>query len=88
MVIIEQNKNGRVYIDQFEIKRLSMLFLKENFPSIKDLFIGFDGNKMKLNFSNDSNLNIDDLGKIRHDLIIFLQTNVHFDLKQLDINVI
>lgn len=87
-MIVEQNSRGRIMVDKFEIKRLAVNFINENYEIFECVDVKVDTPKMEIILRAKQDYHLDVLSTIRTSLVEMYKSRVHFDIKQLDISII
>lgn len=87
-MIIEQNSRGRISIDKFEIKRLAVNYITENYTDFDCVDVVVNNPKIEITLRAKQDYYLNVLEDMRSDLVTMYKTKVHFDIKQLDISII
>lgn len=87
-MIVEQNSRGRIYIDTFELKKLTSDFVNENYRMFEAIEVKVSNPNMHVTLRVLDEYRIEVLNDIRSDILEMLKLRVHLDIKQLDITIL
>ncbi len=87
-MIVEQNSRGRIFIDSFEVKKLAVNYITDNFNSFDCIDVKVKNPNMEITLRACTDYPLDTLNEVRIQLIEMYKTRVHLDIKQLDITIL
>ncbi len=87
-MVVEQNSRGRIFIDSFEVKRICVNFIRENFDKFECIDVKAGSPKFEIVLKANEDYRIDRLDIVRNEIIAMFKERVHLDIKQLDITIL
>lgn len=87
-MIIESNSRGRILIDKFEVKRIAINYIQNNYKEFECIDVKIKNLTMKISLRAIEDYRIGELEEIRCSVINMFKERVHLDIKQLDLVVL
>ncbi|WOO89246.1 hypothetical protein R2F61_00660 [Mollicutes bacterium LVI A0078] len=87
-MVVEQNSRGRIMVDTFEIKRIAVNHIKDNYSQFECIDVKINNPQMELTLRARTDYKIELLDEMRNDIIAMFKQRVHFDIKQLDLAIL
>ncbi len=87
-MVVEQNSRGRIIIDTFEVKRIAINHIKENYTEFECIDVKINNPQMEITLRARTDYKIESLEVMRNDIIAMFKDRVHFDIKQLDLAIL
>lgn len=87
-MVVEQNSRGRIMIDSFEVKRIAVNYIKENYTDFECIDVKVNNPQMEITLRARFDYRIEVLEVMREDIITMFKQRVHFDIKQLDLAIL
>ncbi len=87
-MVVEQNSRGRIMIDKFEVKRIAMNHITENYTDFECIDVKINNPHMEVTLRSRVDYKTETLEVMRDDIIAMFKERVHFDIKQLDLTIL
>ncbi len=87
-MVVEQNSRGRIMIDSFEVKRIAVNYIKENYTDFECIDVKVNNPQMEITLRSRVDYKTEVLDEMRNDIISMFKQRVHFDIKQLDLAIL
>lgn len=87
-MVVEQNSRGRIMIDTFEVKRIAVSYIQNNYSDFECIDVKINNPQMTITLRPRSDYKIELLDDMRKDIIATFKERVHFDIKQLDLAIL
>ncbi len=87
-MVVEQNSRGRIMIDKFEVKRIAVNYIKENYAEFECIDVKINNPYMEVTLRSRVDYKTETLEVMRDDIIAMFKERVHFDIKQLDLTIL
>ncbi|WOO87485.1 hypothetical protein RZE82_00670 [Mollicutes bacterium LVI A0039] len=87
-MVVEQNSRGRIMIDKFEVKRITVNYIQENYTDFECIDVKINNPQMEITLRARNDYKIEVLDEMRNDIIATFKERVHFDIKQLDLAIL
>ncbi len=87
-MVVEQNSRGRIMIDSFEVKRIAVNHIKENYTDFECIDVKINNPQMEITLRARVDYKTEVLDEMRSDIISMFKQRVHFDIKQLDLAIL
>lgn len=87
MVIIEQNRNGRVLVSRSVVSRLAKDFLDENYTNVNFINCKLESGNLTVLLRKDYPLNMEMLNKMKSDLTEYFKKTIHLDIRRLNFDI-
>lgn len=87
-MVVEQNSRGRIMVDTFEIKRIAVNHIRDNYAQFECIDVKINNPQMELTLRARTDYKIELLDEMRNDIIAMFKQRVHFDIKQLDLAIL
>ncbi len=87
-MIVEQNSRGRIMIDKFEVKRIAVNYIIENYKDFEIIDIKINNPIMEITLRARVDYKLNVVDEIRNDIISLFKNRVHLDIKQLDLIIL
>lgn len=87
-MVVEQNSRGRIMIDSFEVKRIAVNYIKENYTDFECIDVKINNPQMEIMLRARVDYKTEVLDEMRSDIISMFKQRVHFDIKQLDLAIL
>ncbi len=87
-MVVEQNSRGRIMIDTFEVKRIAVNHIVENYEAFECIDVKVNNPQMVITLRAKTDYKIETLDEMRSDIIAMFKQRVHFDIKQLDLAIL
>lgn len=87
-MVVEQNSRGRIIIDKFEVKRIAVNYVNENYPGFDCIDVKVNNPMMEITLRAKTDYKTEALDSMRIDIISMFKQRVHLDIKQLDLVIL
>lgn len=87
-MVVEQNSRGRIMIDSFEVKRIAVNYINENYADFECIDVKINNPQMVITLRAHIDYKREVLDEMRIDIISMFKQRVHFDIKQLDLAIL
>lgn len=87
-MVVEQNSRGRIMIDTFEVKRIAVNHIIDNYTDFECIDVKVNNPQMEITLRARNDYRIEVLEVMRDDIIAMFKQRVHFDIKQLDLAIL
>lgn len=87
-MVVEQNSRGRIIIDKFEVKRIAVNYVNDNYPGFDCIDVKVNNPMMEITLRAKTDYKTEALDSMRIDIISMFKQRVHLDIKQLDLVIL
>lgn len=87
MHLIDNNKNGRVYISKFEVEKQVYLFLKDNFSDINCYVVKYCDDVITLNIKKVSGLRFERINMVQENTLDYVKNNMGIYINHIDVDI-